>query len=270
MTVFAFRSINLLSVAASFVFMGAASSLAADAPIKEGLYGSISGGFLKPSSSSNGATLTADFTTGMGTTIAQGTVWPDGTKLAWNSQFDNGYHGAVSLGFRYNTGFRTEFEVRYQRFDVQSHDTLLVNETVLSSEDAGLLITGSDALGSTVADFLIDDQGHIGSMAFMGNTYYDFMAGDMFSPYVGFGLGVISSKISYQPSGTLLANDRDLALAFQFIGGGSVTLMPGWSLFADYRYFTASDAKVQMSLLPSTLKVDQKASLVTVGFRVNF
>ncbi len=235
-----------------------------------GLYFSGSFGLASLMKSNNAGALTSDFTTGAGTTIPAGTVLPSGTDLAWDTDFKSGYNFALGMGYDYGNGFRTEFEVRYIDSDVDSHDGVLVGGGAIGTEDAGVLITGSPNLGADVATIVADGQGSVSTLAFMGNTYYDFMAGEAFSPYLGAGIGYSSNSVKFSPSAVGVADDKDGALAFQLIAGADFDLNDQTTLFADYRYFMSQKVKTQLDLLPGELKVENKASLFNIGVRYRF
>jgi opacity protein-like surface antigen len=228
------------------------------------------GGLVMKSDSSNGGGLTSSFTTGEGTTIPGGTVLPSGSSLAWDTHFDAGYNFGFAYGMSSEIGFRSEFEVRYLRNGIQSHASVAVAGIDISSEDAGILITGSDNLGVSVAQVVADGRGHMDTWSFMANAYYDFNSDGTVNPYVGGGLGYATTKVMFEPSGVSVADHRDGGFAYQAIGGMDFAVTESMRLFAEYRFFATSNVETELSLLPGTLDVENKNHIANFGVRYHF
>ena len=85
-----------------------------------------------------------------------------------------------------------------------------------------------------------DDSGSMWSSALMGNVYYqyEFGVGDQagFALYGGFGLGFARVAMD---STTLLIDDIDTTMAYQFIIGVNNPLTETWSMYGDLRGFLA-------------------------------
>jgi len=233
-------------------------------------YASVSGGLSSLQSSSNEGALNSAFTTGAGTTIPGGTTLASGTSLSWDTMFKNGYNIGIAAGYSYGNGFRGEAEIRYIRNSISSHSGVAVGGDAIGTEDAGVLITGSPNLGANVSTIVADGQGSNGTLAFMVNGYYDFMAGERFSPYVGVGVGYADTNIEFSPSAVPIADAGNGGFAYQGIVGATYNITEDMGIFADYRYFARDKVNLDLTLLPGSLEVENVAHLFNVGFRVNF
>ena len=233
-------------------------------------YFSASGGLASLHSSSNAGELTSAFTTGAGTTIPGGTVLGSGTSLSWDTMFKNGYNIGIAAGYSYGNGFRGEAEVRYIRNSISSHSGVAVGGGAIGTEDAGVLITGSGNLGANVSKIVADGQGSNGTLAFMLNGYYDFMADEQFSPYVGVGVGYADTNIEFSPSAVAIADAGNGGFAYQGIVGATYNITENMGIFAEYRYFARDKVNLELTLLPGSLEVENVVHLFNVGYRINF
>jgi opacity protein-like surface antigen len=235
-----------------------------------GSYVSAYGGInLKPDSANSGE-LTSNFTTGAGTTIPAGTVLLSGTSLSWDTDFDTGYGLGFAYGYRVGNGLRPELEVRYSSNSVSGHANVAVGGAPIGTEDAGILVANSPNLGVSVADLVSDGQGDVDTWSFMGNVYYDIMPDEMFSPYVGFGIGYANTDLTFEPSAVSVADASDGGFAYQAIVGADLTVTQSLSVFADYRYFRMDDPRIGLSLLPGFLEIENETNLINFGVKFRF
>lgn len=248
----------------------AAASALTPAVSAQDSYISVFGGYTSKSTSENIGALTSDFTTGTGTTIPLGTPLPSGTALSWNTMFKDGYNISLAYGMGFDNGLRGELEVKYLTNSISSHDSVTAASIDLSNEDAGVLISGSAALGAPVSAIVADGQGKSTTWAFMANAYYDFDASETVKPYIGIGFGYADVKNEFMPSGVAVADSGSGGFAYQGIIGSSFLLDEGWSLIADYRYFATNKAETELSLLPGYLDVENTVHSFNVGFRYSF
>ena len=233
-------------------------------------YVSLSGGVSLQSDSENEGAFDGAFTTGAGSSITAGTVLDDGTRLGWTTEFDTGYAVSGALGRRFDF-FRAELEVAYQANDVDSHTGVTVGDGLaLGGEDAGVLITGSDGIGVSVADFVGDGQGQIDTIFVMANAYYDFDLGGPLKPYVGGGVGVGFIDVDYSPSGVGIIQDDATAFAYQAMAGLTYEVGPATELFAGYRYRATTDVEFDATLFSAGLDVENSANIVEAGLRFTF
>ena len=233
-------------------------------------YVSLSGGLTKMQSSSNAGELTSPYITGAGTTIPAGTTLATGTSLSWNTKFKSGYNAGIAAGHSYGNGVRGEIEVRYLRNSISSHNSVAAGGGALGTEDAGVLLTGSGNLGANVATIVSAGTGKTSTWAFMVNGYYDFMPEQVFTPYIGIGVGYADTDVVFAPSDVAIASSGNGGFAYQGIIGGLYNISEKAGIFAEYRYFARDKVRVDLSLLPGYLDVDNKAHLFNVGLRVNF
>ncbi len=130
-------------------------------------------------------------------------------------KYDMGPVGALSVGYGYGNGFRTEFE-------------------------GSLRSNGINGLKNST---LASPSGSSRTWALMVNGLYDIDTGTPFTPYVGVGvgLGIVDAKLD--GAVTTQYNDSSNQFAYQGIAGLSYALDRNLSLTADYRYFRTTDAK---------------------------
>lgn len=245
------------------IILGTSSILADDT------YISLSGGLALQSGSTNQGAFTSDFTTGTGTTLPLGTPLPSGTDVGWDTDFDNGYSFGLAVGRKYGS-FRAELELAYQRANVNTHTGVTAAGLDLSGEDAAVLISGSDALGTDVATLVADGQGSVKTWYGMVNGFYDFDVDDRVKPYVGVGLGVGFVDVDYSPSAVTIIDDSSTRFAYQVMAGLAYKLNDKTELFAGYRYRATLDGEQDVSLFPAALDIENAASIVETGIRYSF
>lgn len=254
---------NRLFIAASMAGLLAAAPAAAET------YVSLSGGAAMLGDSANQGAFSTDFTTGEGVAVPAGTVLPAGTELGWNTGFDTGYALAGAIGRRYGM-VRGEIEVAYQNNGVDTHTDVTVGGGALGGADAGVLITGSPALGATVADLVADGQGDVSTLFVLANVFVDIPTGGPLKPYIGGGAGIGFVNVDYSPSGVGVIDDNSAEFAWQLMAGLAYAVAPSTELFAGYRYRATSDAGVDVALFPAALEIQNKASVVEAGLRFSF
>jgi hypothetical protein len=146
-----------------FFAAGAAALLSSTASAQQ--YVSASAGFNFQADSDNAGAFTRDFVTGDGVAVPAGTILPAGTTVGWTTEFETGLFAAAAYGWRFADTFRIEAELSYASADVDTHVGVQAGGGALGAADAAVLITGSPALGVTVADLVADGQGDISSSA---------------------------------------------------------------------------------------------------------
>ncbi|MEM9169817.1 MAG: P44/Msp2 family outer membrane protein [Pseudomonadota bacterium] len=231
-------------------------------------YISISGGLSLLGDSDNDGAFDGDFTTGTGATIPAGVVLPDGSPVGWTTEFDAGFAISGAVGKRFGP-FRGELEVAYQNNGVDTHLDVVASDIALGAEDAGVLITGSDALGVGVADLVADGQGDLSTVYVMANAYYDLQTG-AFSPYVGAGVGIGFTDVEYVPSAVSIIDDNATAFAYQIMVGASYAMTDATDLFVGYRYRGTTDVSVEADLFAADFDIENRGSLFEAGVRFNF
>lgn len=229
-------------------------------------YVSISGAASMQQDSDNSGAFTSDFVTGAGA----GITVPSGADLGWTTEFDGGYAVSGAIGAR-SGSWRGEVELAYQSSDVDTHSGVTAAGLALDTVDAGVLITGSPALGVTLGELVADGQGSIDSTFLMANAYYDFDLADFpLKPYVGAGLGAAQVEVDYSPSDVTIVDDDSSVFAYQAMAGVTYPLNDSFELFGGYRYRATADVEVDVALLPATLEIENDSHLFEVGVRFAF
>lgn len=233
-------------------------------------YVSASAGFNFQSDSSNSGSFTSDFTTGDGVAVPAGTVLASGTPLGWSTEFETGAFVSAAYGWRMASGLRLEAEIGYSSSDVDTHTDVTVGGGPIGAADAAVLITGSPALGVTVADLVADGRGVIRNTSFMINAYYDFDLGGPLGLYAGAGIGASNVKVRYNPSDVDIINSSDTVFAYQLMAGASYDVSETVQIFGGYRYRATSDVNLNINLFPATLDVENRSNILEVGVRFYF
>ena len=235
----------------------------------EGYYISLSGGVSMLSDSQNEGSFIGDFTTGEGTAVPAGAVLPGGTSVGWDTSFDTGYSISGAIGRKYNF-FRGEMEVAYQTNGVESHSNVVAGGIDLDTEDAGVLITGSSNIGTSVGVLVDDGQGDVSTVFVMANIFYDVDLGGRIKPYIGGGVGAGFVDVDYYPSGVVIIQDNSTAFAYQAMAGVAYAVAPSVDLILGYRYRATSDVNVSADLFSADFDVENSASVVEAGLRFTF
>jgi opacity protein-like surface antigen len=234
-------------------------------------YVSGSLGYAMQHDSDNAGAFTRDFTTGNIGGALGGATLPAGADVGWTTEFEGGLFAAAAYGWRFDNGFRVEAEVSYDQNDVDTHDGVTAGGIALDDVDAAVLITGADPLGVTVGDLVADGQGDISNFAVAVNAYYDFRMPDSpFSIYGGAGVGVMESDIEFAPSSTGIVEDTETGGFFQLMVGGAYAVSETTEFYAGYRYRQSEDLEVDSSLIPATLEIENKDSIIEAGVRFTF
>lgn len=245
-----------------------ALALAAGAAAQQ--YVSASAGFNLQRDSANDGSFTSNFTTGDGVAVPAGTVLASGTPLGWDTQFDNGAFVTGAYGWRLGNGLRLEAEIGYSASDADTHTDVTVGGGPIGAADAAVLITGSPALGVTVADLVADGRGVIRNTSFMLNAVYDLELDGPLGFYAGGGLGVSQVKVRYNPSDVAIVNGSETVLAWQLMAGASYAISDTVQLFGGYRYRASEDVSLDVSLFPASLSIENRANIIEAGIRFYF
>lgn len=246
------------------------SAMAAPAALaQQGFYveGSLGLGIL--GDSDNNGTFSGDFTTGAGTTIPSGTVLPDGTPVGWSTEFDTGLAASLAAGLRLGV-MRAEAEVAYQGNDVDTHRGVTAAGIDLSTEDAGVLVTGAPNLGTSVEDLVADGQGKLRTTFLMANAYFDVPTNSPVTPYIGAGLGIGFVDVEYSPTATEIIDDQQTAFAYQIMAGLAFEATEQAEVVLGYRYRATSDVEVDASLFSAEFDIENASSVLDIGLRYTF
>lgn len=160
----------------------------------------------------------------------------DNTAGNPSAEFDWGWAGVGTLGYKYDNGLRSELELGYRK-------------------------NGADQVGAFAAD------GNVTTMSAMLNVLYDFDISDMLDTYVGVGAGIANIDYNrYRAAGSTIANESDTVPAVQGIVGASVPVTESTDAFLNYQYLHAIDTTVKS---PAGVKtdLDYDSSTILAGLR---
>lgn len=135
--------------------------------------------------------------------------------------FETGFAGALSAGYKFGFGLRPELELSYRRNRLDAFDE-----------------SGLDA-----------NDGAVRSLALLANVVYDINTGTAFTPYIGAGIGFARLWADDIRDGAdiVRVDDSDNVLAYQGIVGVSYAATENLNLTLDYRYFATKDPKFSAS-----------------------
>jgi len=233
------------------------------------------------SRSENGGAFTQDFISGNGgTTMPNGTPYPAGTSLGWNTEYNSGYGVAVELGRALPTGlpfnrrlprgFRGSLELAFEKASVDTHTDMSVGGSAVGAADAAALRGETTQSGTTVETLIRDGKGDIENLSAFANVYYDLPLNSRIKPYIGGGIGVTRSNVTYKPSGTEIVENNDTSFAYQAKLGATYQISPRMELFGEYTYRNSAETEIDLDLLPAKLEIENERHLVGLGFRYRF
>jgi len=251
-----------------FLFGAALTALAIPGAAHAGeTYIGVSAGLSLPGNSNN----SGEFSSDVPATPDFGTI-PAGTDLGWKTDFDNGLAISGQVGHAFDNGLRVELEVAYSKYDVDAHSSLTVGGANIDGVDVAVLTRGTpDPANPTVGAVIADGQGDVSNFGAFLNVLYDINTGSSFTPYVGAGIGYQGIDIDYQPSGVPVGKGDDDGFAWQAIIGASFAVSDRVDVFGQYNYRASfKRSKIELSLLPATLGVQSKQSIVSAGVRYRF
>ena len=165
-----------------------------------------------------------------------------GDNVSANLGMDSGVSLAGAIGFRFEDGWRPEFEVNYHRNRIDTIDN-------------------SHAATSP----------HTAATAAMVNLLYDVPYhpfSPRIAPYIGAGVGV--AHFDYEevsPFGNTTLSSSDVGAAFQGIVGVAYNLTNRVALTGDYRYFRTSQGRFQTGD-GRHVSADFEAQSVMVGLQL--
>jgi len=97
--------------------------------------------------------------------------------------------------------------------------------------------------------------GHVNSLAFMANGFYDFLNSSSFTSYLGGGIGaarVSLDKLAFTAAPSITTSGSKWEFAYQAIAGVRYNFTPNWDVHADYRYFATLDPKFSFFGAPAS------------------
>ena len=179
------------------------------------------------------------------------------TGSSMQAEFDDGMGVSAELGRTFDglvPGLRGALEVSYTKAEVSEFEV----------ED---LVNG----GTTT----MAGGGDIENIAVFANAYYDFDVdlGVPIKPYVGAGIGVTTTEVSFNSSAggltTTFFDDDDVRFAYQGKVGATYDVNANTSLFAEYTYRASEDLTFG-NLTDGEYTVENQSHLVGLGLRLRF
>ena len=161
-----------------------------------------------------------------------------------------GYHAAAAAGYKFLKNFRVELEGSFSRTNINKATVALTS------------------LGLAAVDDSVE--GHVNSLAAMGNIYYDFSVVKKYVPYIMGGVGGVYLELDNVDSPSLFKfDDKDFAIAFQFGAGIHYLLTDNMSLDFSYRFFKAIDPKFQ-NIIGTEIKPSFNDHRLGIGILYSF
>ena len=152
----------------------------------------------------------------------------DAVLNALNAKVDTdiGLSFSHAAGFKFDSGFRAEAEFSYRDADL--------NRVFIPAGSTSIINTS----GSTLIN------GDINIKSWLFNAVYDFETFTLFTPYLGYGVGVALqegalSTVRGIPTG--LSKGTDITFAYQILAGIVYTLSDHVDVGLGYRYFGTSN-----------------------------
>ncbi len=227
------RSVFSAGAIAAAALGGATAQPVEDA----GLYGRIGGGAIFPE--------TVDQSSDYGDAVFTSPP-PDRRRI----ETDNGFTLGAALGFRYRSGFRTEFEYRFASANIDFVE-----------------ISGGfdETVGGPPPPVRTEPDADASVHYLMSNVIYDFRNASRFTPFVGVGLG--GAHVS------LLDGESDWGFAYQGRAGLALEMGPSTRLGVEYVHTRARNLEFETDVLATPASVGGDplaASNVMVFLQKNF
>jgi opacity protein-like surface antigen len=231
-------------------------------------YVGVSGGLVLADDSKNSGEFTSN--------VAANTSFPaiaSGTKLAWTTEYEEGYNISAQIGHRFEGGLRVEADFGYARSGIDKHRGMTVGGTDIGGRTVNILtrqVPTSPTGFPTVAEALDSGIGKQENLSLFGNVLYDLNAGGSFMPYVGVGAGLMRTKLDFRPSNLDVGQSSDTNFAWQAMAGATYKVNDSFELFGQYSYRDGGTAKMKLDLLPATIESKVRQSVVSAGVRFRF
>lgn len=171
---------------------------------------------------------------------------------SYDQTYDDGYAGAVYIGWALHDALRLELEGGFRSADINTLTVVTDPSVVYLPGDT--VDVGADAQAGTA----------------MLNFYYDMdvFGGDVV-PWVGAGLG--GAHVEYNvtdPLGVFSGNDKAWIFAYQLMAGLTFPIGEGWSLTASYHYFTTEEFdRAGTNIASEVFKTDLTQHSIDLGIQ---
>ena len=175
----------------------------------------------------------ADTPTGMYVGLAAGANWLEDNHNTFTSftEYDTGYYVGGLVGYKFDSGIRTEFEVSFRENNYNFVTALDIDHRALSG---------------------------------MVNVLYDISLGDGMALSLGAGAG--ASRVSWVSNSVV--NGRDVVFAYQGIAEFEAMVDDNVGVFLGYNYFVADNWDITAGA--GSMKDDYTAHTVKLGVKYHF
>jgi OmpA-OmpF porin, OOP family len=171
---------------------------------------------------------------------------------SYDQSYDDGYSGAVYIGWALHDALRLELEAGFRSADINT--LTVVTDPTLVYLPGDTVDVGADAQAGTA----------------MVNFYYDMdvFGGDVV-PWIGAGLG--GAHVEYNvtdPLGVFSGNDKAWIFAYQLMAGLTFPVGDGWSITASYHYFTTEEFdRASTNIASEVFKTDLTQHSIDLGIQ---
>ena len=169
---------------------------------------------------------------------------------------DSGYALSFAFGRRHSRKLRSEIEVAVRGNDI--NQTFTEQGFTINS---GVVVQGNDLISER-------SDGSVRSTSIMKNFIRDFDNKSLFTPYVGFGLGLSYIDVEFgeatSPSGVATFQEGETIFTYQAIGGVATKLNSFSDFVVEYRFLGTSE--IEFDGLTDTLSYNTSNLFMGLAF----
>lgn len=186
----------------------------------------------------------ASFMPGMSASFQNGTE-----VVQENTTFKTGYNGMFAVGYQFPMGWRSDLSIGYIDNRVASNYSNTINNNM----------QGGSAEAYT----------------FFGNLYYDFAPCSVLQPYVGAGLGYVTTRYHWdiETGGTTTNYSTSPGFfGYEAVAGVTYQVTPHFGLLLDYRYVgtTTSQQTISSEHTSGKYNMSFSSNLASIGISYLF
>lgn len=163
---------------------------------------------------------------------------------------DNGYRIAGSIGYEFGNGIRSDIEVAYAKYDIDSMAHPLING-------------GGDT----------DGRGDVSSISTLLSVYYDFQNSSPFTPSLGIGVGPVrlsANNTTADNANFTTTDDTDWVTGVGSTLGVAYALSDQLSVVADYRFLWTTKPEMTDDANTTAEQDGVRSHTTQIGLRFNF
>jgi opacity protein-like surface antigen len=193
----------------------------------------------------------------------------NGTAIGWETEYEPDLNLGFQIGHRFENGFRVEAELNYSNGAISKHKGMTFGSTNVDPRDSRILTRHTLAGPTpTVGDVLNSGKGSEKSYGVFANVFYDLNHKGRFLPYVGAGAGLQRIELDYRPTSIDLGQSKATNVAWQVMGGATFKITEKFELFGQYTYRDNGSLRLNLDVIPASVKHDSRQSIVAAGIRV--